>query len=86
MWPDDEPQGAARGRTRDVRHCDGARKPDGDRRARRPLVDEQLADQLLGQTAAEGVELLGPDGLLTQVTKVVLERALAGEMTGHPGL
>src|SRR5262249_49370723 len=32
-----------------------------------------------------GVELLGPDGLLSQVTKAVLERALAEEMTGHLG-
>src|SRR5215475_10263496 len=62
------------------------RKPaGGDRRSRRPLVDEQLADQLLGKAQAEGVELLGPDGLLSQVTKAVLERALAEEMTGHLG-
>src|SRR5215471_10644554 len=61
------------------------RNPDGDRPARRPLVDEQLADQLLGKAQAEGVELLGPDGLLSQVTKAVLERALAEEMTGHLG-
>jgi putative transposase len=52
---------------------------------RRPLVDDQLADQLLGKAQAEGVELLGPDGLLSQVTKAVLERALAEEMTGHLG-
>jgi hypothetical protein len=61
------------------------RKPDDGPRGRRPLVDEQLADQLLGKAAAEGVELLGPDGLLSQVTKAVLERALAEEMTGHLG-
>src|SRR5262245_40095170 len=62
------------------------RKPaDGDRPARRPLIDDELADQLLGNAAAEGVELLGPDGLLSQVTKAVLERALAEEMTGHLG-
>ena len=62
------------------------RKPDdGDPPTRRPLVDEQLADQLLGKAAAEGVELLVPDGLLSQVTKAVLERALAEEMTGHLG-
>src|SRR5215475_7002538 len=61
------------------------RKPDGDRPARRLLVDEQLADQLLGKAQAEGVELLGPDGLLSQVTKAVLEWALAEEMTGHLG-
>jgi hypothetical protein len=36
------------------------RKRDGDRPASLPLVDEQLADQLLGKAQAEGVELLGP--------------------------
>jgi putative transposase len=58
----------------------------GDREPARPaLIDEQLADQLLGKAQAEGVELLGPDGLLSQVTKAVLERALAEEMTAHLG-
>ncbi|MGN6173741.1 MAG: IS256 family transposase [Streptosporangiaceae bacterium] len=61
------------------------RKRDGDPPPRPPLVDEELADQLLGKAAAEGVELLGPEGLLAQVTKVVLERARAEEMTGHLG-
>ena len=49
------------------------RKPEGERPQRRPLVDDELADQLLGKAQAEGVELLGPDGLLSQVTKAVLE-------------
>ncbi len=40
------------------------RKRDG-APGRRPLVDEELADQLLGKAQAEGVELLGPDGLLS---------------------
>ena len=62
-----------------------ARKRDGDPPPSSPLVDEDLADQLLGKAQAEGVELLGPDGLLSQVTKAVLERALAEEMTGHLG-
>ena len=61
------------------------RKPDSDGPARRPLIDDQLADELLGKAQAEGVELLGPDGLLSQVTKAVLERALTEEMTGHLG-
>ncbi len=61
------------------------RKQDEGPPGRRPLVDEQLADQLLGRAQAEGAELLGPDGLLSQVTKAVLERALAEEMTGHLG-
>jgi hypothetical protein len=38
------------------------------------------ADQLLARAQAEGIKLLGPDGLLSQVTKAVLERALAEEM------
>jgi hypothetical protein len=50
-----------------------------------PLVDQELADQLLAKAQAGGVELLGPDGLLSQVTKAVLERALAEEMTEHLG-
>ena len=33
------------------------------------IIDEELADQLLGKAQAQGVELLGPDGLLSQVTK-----------------
>jgi Transposase, Mutator family len=61
------------------------RNLDGGKPAGRPLVDDELAGQLLGKAQAEGVELLGPDGLLSQVTKVVLERALAEEMTGHLG-
>ena len=76
---------AARGRTRDVRHCDGATQVRWPPAGPAPLVDEGLADQLLGKAQAEGVELLGPDGLLPQVTKAALERALAEEMTGHLG-
>ncbi|MBO0824948.1 MAG: hypothetical protein J2P27_13995 [Actinobacteria bacterium] len=61
------------------------RNPDGKPAARRPLVDERLAGQLLGKAQEQGADLLGPDGLLSQVTKAVLERALAEEMTGHLG-
>ena len=61
------------------------RKSEGGKPARRPLVDDELAGQLLGKAQAEGAELLGPDGLLSQVTKALLERALAEEMTGHLG-
>ena len=50
-----------------------------------PLVDEQLADELLGRAQAQGAELLGPDGLLSQVTKAMLERALGEELTAHLG-
>ena len=61
------------------------RKSEGHERVRPALIVEQLADELLGKAQAEGVELLGPDGLLCRVTRAVLERALAEEMTGHLG-
>ena len=44
-----------------------------------------MADELLAKADAQGVELLGPDGLLSQVTKAVLERALGEELTAHLG-
>ena len=61
-----------------------SRKPDrpGDDA---PLVDEQLADELLARAQEQGAELLGPDGLLSQVAKVVLERALGEDLTDHLG-
>jgi hypothetical protein len=62
-----------------------SRNTEDGRPGRRPLVDDELADQLLGKAQAEGAELLGPDGLLSQLTKALLERALAEEMTGHLG-
>jgi putative transposase len=50
------------------------------------MVDQQqLAERLLAQAKAQGVELVGPDGLLNQLTKRVLETALEAEMTDHLG-
>jgi putative transposase len=48
-------------------------------------VDEQLAAQLVAQARQRGISLVGPDGLLQQLTKLVLEGALEGELTGHLG-
>ena len=39
------------------------------------LDQQQLAEQLLAQAKEQGVELVGPNGLLSQLTKNVLERA-----------
>jgi transposase-like protein len=61
------------------------RKSDRSPVSKPPLVDAALADELLAKAQSEGVELLGLDGLLSQVTKAVLERALAEEMTEHLG-
>ncbi len=49
-------------------------------------VDQkQLAEQLLAQAKEQGVELMGPNGLLNQLTKSVLETVLHAEMTEHLG-
>ena len=49
-----------------------------------PAIDEQsVAEQLVAQAREKGVELVGPDGLLSQLTKRVLETALEAEMTDH---
>ncbi|BCO34772.1 transposase [Mycobacterium heckeshornense] len=54
-----------------------------------PMVTEldqrHLAEQLLAQAKERGVDLIGPDGLLNQLTKNVLEAALDAEMTEHLG-
>ena len=39
-----------------------------------PSIDER-AEQLVAQARAKGIELVGPDGLLTSLTKRVLEAA-----------
>ena len=50
------------------------------------LVDQQqLAERLLAQAKEQGVELVGPDGLLNQLTKRVLETALEAEISEHLG-
>jgi len=50
-----------------------------------PLVSAEVLDELMARVDAEGAELLGPDGLLNQVTKAVLERALDEELTDELG-
>jgi putative transposase len=62
-----------------------ARKPESRPPAARQVIDQVLADQLLARAQSEGIELLGPDGLLSQVTRAVLERALGEELTEHLG-
>ncbi|WP_408645878.1 IS256 family transposase [Mycobacteroides stephanolepidis] len=44
-----------------------------------------VAAQLLAQAGEQGVELVGPDGLLNALTKQVLESALQAEMDEHLG-
>ncbi len=50
------------------------------------IVDQkQLAEQLLEQAKEQNIELVGPGGLLNQLTKNVLETALDAEMVEHLG-
>lgn len=46
---------------------------------------EALASQLVERAEADGVSLVGPGGLLSGLTKTVLESALNAEMTEHLG-
>lgn len=48
-------------------------------------VDETLAQELVERARTEGVELVGPGGLLTGLTKTVLETALEAELDEHLG-
>jgi putative transposase len=46
---------------------------------------EQAAEELVRRAREQGLSLTGPDGLLKQLTKVVIETALDQEMTEHLG-
>lgn len=56
-----------------------------DRNAGRPQDVERLAEQLLDRADADQAQLLGPGGLLTQLTQRVLNRALDAELAEHLG-
>ena len=49
------------------------------------IDQEKLAHDLVEAARADGVELIGPNGLLTGLTKTVLETALDAELTEHLG-
>jgi hypothetical protein len=49
------------------------------------IDQQQLAQELVAAARADGVELVGPGGLLTGLTKTVLETALDAEMSEHLG-
>lgn len=51
----------------------------------RPSVSDEVIDELMARVDADGAELLGHDGLLNQMTKAVLERALDEELADHLG-
>jgi putative transposase len=46
---------------------------------------QELAEELIARARSEGVQLAGPGGLLTGITKMVLETALETELSDHLG-
>src|SRR5580700_3255926 len=52
---------------------------------REPTAEEVAAQELVRQAREQGLSLTGPDGLLKQLTKTVLETALNQELTEHLG-
>ena len=51
-----------------------------------PVVSDELVEAVMADAGAGGVDLLGPDGVLTELTKRVLERALAWGVDRSSGL
>ena len=49
------------------------------------MVDETIAQELVERARSEGTALVGPGGLLTGLTKTVLETALEAELDEHLG-
>jgi putative transposase len=49
------------------------------------IDQQQLARDLVAKARADGVDLVGPGGILTGLTKTVLETALEAEITDHVG-
>ena len=50
-----------------------------------PVVDRGLVAQLVGEAQRQGLSVDGEGGLLAELTRLVLESALEGEITDHLG-
>ncbi|MDT0264580.1 IS256 family transposase, partial [Jatrophihabitans lederbergiae] len=55
------------------------------KKAAEQSAEQQAAVELVRLAREQGLSLTGPDGLLKQLTKTVIESALDEEMTGHLG-
>lgn len=51
----------------------------------RPVLDRGLVAELVGRARGAGVSIDGEGGLLAELTKLVVESALEGELTDHLG-
>jgi len=58
---------------------------DGGMKKSNVVIDDVLIDRLMAQVDADGLELLGPDGVLTELTSRILNRAMDAERTAHLG-
>ncbi len=52
---------------------------------REPAAEERAAEEMVRRAREQGLSLTGPEGLLKQLTKTVLETALNQELTEHLG-
>jgi putative transposase len=50
-----------------------------------PTTEQKVAEELVRRAREQGLSLTGPDGLLKQLTRTVLETALNQELTEHLG-
>jgi transposase-like protein len=50
-----------------------------------PTAEQKLAEELVARAREQGVSLTGPEGLLKELTKTVLETALNQELAEHLG-
>jgi putative transposase len=55
------------------------------KKAAEESAEQQAARELVRMARERGLSLTGPDGLLKQLTKTVIETALSEEMTEHLG-
>ncbi len=51
----------------------------------RELVDDEFLDRVLASASDRGVGLTGPDGVLPELIKAVLERGMETELSTHLG-
>ena len=84
--PQDESAGVARSEPggRAQRRAGAARRPDPVADRVKELLPDELVDQLMAG-AASGEEITGKGGLLSQLTKRMVERAMEVELTDHLG-
>jgi putative transposase len=50
-----------------------------------PVVDRRVVGELVARAQADGMAISGEGGLMQQLTKIVLESSLQGEMDAHLG-